>query len=1031
MFDLAYTPEQISLRLIAPKRTLADRLLRRPDARNLEQLPPADRDLILAIADLRALGDESPEELHIEADRIRLSHKVAARLDAGAAEKLGLPPLVDLTLRTDAEGTPGSASFRLCCDWYRHGQRQFPRRIGSFLETSDGLRRVPIWMLEAIEAAEGLSAGQNLLEHWSALARFRRAIDPGVSIDATASAARLSMTDFLAGLNVRVADRFSITSNADGDDFEVVPFSDEAVSELVRMGATPSISNSDLQGDELSWFQRRVRERGALPAYRLDRGAFLVVEPSALPALRAMADAQRATPEKRAEFIRNPLRRITEEVEADLRGRGLLDGLTEESQAEAIERAVGPVFVETKEFSERVSGVKPYERSIAQLAGSGTTWLPEGFERRLAEVLDKASVEDLKSGRDQIDAAIVRGEPSVSFGDLALPAKAETLAIFDDCIGARKNDGTNPVAKTAEQAGAKLVIDTKSNFETVTYAPQPASRHAIEVKYPPPVIRTALKDHQLKSLEWQVSAWRAGHHGVLNADEPGLGKTLQTIAFLSWLKLQMESALAQERGPILIVAPTSLLVNWEQEVSTHLHDPGLGHIVRLFGAAISSRKLTGKSGVDIDSGEATLDLGWLLEAIREGRAHRFWILTTYTTLTNYQHSLGRIRFCAAVFDEIQNLKNPESLRALAAFGVNADFRIGLTGTPIENSALDLWAIMDQLSPGALGSRREFRETYETPNRDAMKDLHGLLFASNDKPAYALRRLKEDVARDLPAKSRRLHPRVMPKVQSDVYEVARIKLSQGGPGAALKMLHHIRAVSVHPTLDTELSGTEFINSSARLHSAFEVLKRIAAKNERCLVFIEHIRMQFRFIELARSELGLRKIELINGDTPISKRQEIVNRFQRHLDEDGGFDILVLGPKAAGVGLTLTAATHVIHLSRWWNPAVEEQCNDRCHRIGQKRPVTVHIPMAIHPRYREDSFDCLLQSLMERKRRLARSALWPMGDSEADAAELRRSMKAEMHGEFVNDPVRHAIEQMFRRDQLTPPKIESDGSIQFGP
>lgn len=185
------------------------------------------------------------------------------------------------------------------------------------------------------------------------------------------------------------------------------------------------------------------------------------------------------------------------------------------------------------------------------------------------------------------------------------------------------------------------------------------------------------------------------------------------------------------------------------------------------------------------------------------------------------------------------------------------------------------------------------------------------------------------------------------------------------------------------------------------------------------------MQYRFIELVRSELGLPRVDLINGDTPIPQRQAIVNRFQRHLNDDQGFDVIVLGPKAAGTGLTLTAATHVIHLSRWWNPAVEEQCNDRVHRIGQMRPVTVHLPMAVHEAYQEQSFDCLLQSLMMRKRRLATSALWPMGDVDDDVAALQKGMAAERLG-TESDPLGKSMAAMFARDELELPPREADGS-----
>ncbi|MBN9274891.1 MAG: SWF/SNF helicase family protein, partial [Mesorhizobium sp.] len=146
------------------------------------------------------------------------------------------------------------------------------------------------------------------------------------------------------------------------------------------------------------------------------------------------------------------------------------------------------------------------------------------------------------------------------------------------------------------------------------------------------------------------------------------------------------------------------------------------------------------------------------------------------------------------------------------------------------------------------------------------------------------------------------------------------------------------------------------------------------------------------------------------------------------KDGGFDLLVLGPKAAGTGLTLTAATHVIHLSRWWNPAVEEQCNDRVHRLGQTRPITVHVPMAVHPEYREHSFDLLLQSLMQKKRRLASSALWPMGDSADDAAHLQHMLREEggpISGRTIDD----AMAAMMRRDGISLAAPNAEGAWEY--
>ena len=146
------------------------------------------------------------------------------------------------------------------------------------------------------------------------------------------------------------------------------------------------------------------------------------------------------------------------------------------------------------------------------------------------------------------------------------------------------------------------------------------------------------------------------------------------------------------------------------------------------------------------------------------------------------------------------------------------------------------------------------------------------------------------------------------------------------------------------------------------------------------------MQAFVAQWLRSEFALDPVRIVNGATTIARRKQYVTEFQRHLKSDDGFAVMILSPRAAGVGLTLTAATHVIHLSRWWNPAVEEQCNDRIYRIGQTRDVTVHLPLAIHPGYREGSFDCVLNDLMRRKTSLARAALWPPTDSDFDNGML---------------------------------------------
>lgn len=1025
--DASFSSDAIILSAKNQGGGILHRLMRRGTKSDLQNLSNDERALAYAIADLRAAADTLGEQLSIDSDRIVISHRVAASISGEAGALLGLPPMVDMTLKTDAEGIVGSSGFRLRYEWSRNGQRQMPRRTGAILETAHGLRRVPAWMLDAIEIADAYRPGGNDASDWEALGRFRKALDPGAAGATADEAARISMTDFLSGLEVRLVDRFSISPQGEAD-FDVVPFSGTSLAEHGRSSDFSDVSESmgEVQGLDLSRFQTLVRGRGALPAYRLSPGRYLVVERSASPALAVMAEMQKATSHERKAFIRNPLPKLTEAMEAQLRISGQLDGLSPEAEQEAIEEAVGPVLVETREFSERVTGVVKYEKpGLAEFEDSGTTWLPEDFSARLVGILDRADVVELQALRQRVEEAIETGRPTVDFEDMQIPARPEMLKLIDERMTWVDTEGVGSNEPVAEKSGP-FVLDTEVNYDDLKWLAECKSRVTELGDVLPGGIQTALKEHQKESFSWQVAAWKAGLPGILNADEQGLGKTLQTISFLAWLKEAIALPQAQRRGPVLVVAPTSLLENWEQEVSRHMREPGLGHLIRLYGSSIGGRKLTGAKGKDTDDGEAKLDLGALHEAVAEGRAHRYWLLTTYTTLTNYQHSLARIPFSAVVFDEIQALKNPVSLRAVAARSINADFRIGLTGTPIENTTVDLWAVMDQLAPGSLDSLKDFRQRYAKPEEGNMAELHSRVFLPRGgMPSLAVRRMKETVATDLPPKSRRIHPRLMPEIQALAYDDARLKLARGGMGAQLKMLHHIRSVSVHPALEIKASNDEFILSSARLQSAMDILKRIRANGERALVFIEHRQMQYRFIELVRSELGLARVDLINGDTPIPQRQAIVNRFQRHLSDDQGFDLLVLGPKAAGTGLTLTAATHVIHLSRWWNPAVEEQCNDRVHRIGQMRPVTVHLPMAIHEGYQEQSFDCLLQSLMMRKRRLASSALWPMGDVDDDVAGLQKGMSAERLG-MEADPLGKTMAAMFARDELELPPRQADGS-----
>jgi SNF2 family DNA or RNA helicase len=490
----------------------------------------------------------------------------------------------------------------------------------------------------------------------------------------------------------------------------------------------------------------------------------------------------------------------------------------------------------------------------------------------------------------------------------------------------------------------------------------------------PSSIRSTLKPHQCEGLDWLQKAWSFGNPGVLLADDMGLGKTLQGLAFMAWLREGMASGKIPRR-PILIVAPTGLLANWLKEHDLHLRAPGLGICLEAYGAGLKPLKRQ-----DV-SGRAGLDTSRLQSAD--------WVLTTYETLRDYIADFAAVRFAALMFDEAQKIKNPGVRMTDAAKSAQADFIIALTGTPVENQLADLWCITDTVHPAVLGDLKSFSKTYEDASDTGQT---AQLRASLDswrgsRPPLMLRRMKRDKLPDLPEEREYLRPSAMPAPQLAAYSAA-ITEARGAdePEAMLKVLQALRRISLHPSVDMEGNDTAFIAASARLTKAFEALDQIARSGERALIFLEERAMQARLVGILQRRYTLPQPPmLITGEVAGSKRQERVDAFQSASD---GFDVMILSPKAGGVGLTLTRANHVIHLSRWWNPAVEDQCTGRAMRIGQTRPVSIHIPQATLPDGRR-SFDENLDALLARKRQLSRDALMPSERPAEDTQELFRA------------------------------------------
>ncbi|HET9932436.1 MAG TPA: DEAD/DEAH box helicase, partial [Polyangiaceae bacterium] len=416
----------------------------------------------------------------------------------------------------------------------------------------------------------------------------------------------------------------------------------------------------------------------------------------------------------------------------------------------------------------------------------------------------------------------------------------------------------------------------------------------------------------------------------------GLGKTVQLLAHLQ----RRDEKTGAEARPALLVAPTSVLGNWEREIARFT--PGL-RVVAHYSTARARRP-------------EELALG-----------ARALVLTSYGLLRRDRELLAAIDWSMVVLDEAQNIKNAASASAAAARSLGASERVALTGTPVENRLAELWSILEFLNPGLLGPLDKFRREFALPierygNEEVAERLRKLV------GPFILRRVKSDpaVIRDLPPKNEMKVVCTLTREQATLYkaavdeEIRRIDSSDGieRKGRVLALLTHTKQICNHPAQYLGESGP-LANRSGKLSRLSEMLEEALAVGDKALVFTQFREMGERLRGYLEETLGA-DVLFLHGGTSKAARDAMVRRFQ---EEPHGPRVFVLSLKAGGTGLNLTAANHVFHYDRWWNPAVEDQATDRAYRIGQQRSVQVH--KLVSAGTVEEKIDRLL----EQKRRLA--------------------------------------------------------------
>lgn len=420
----------------------------------------------------------------------------------------------------------------------------------------------------------------------------------------------------------------------------------------------------------------------------------------------------------------------------------------------------------------------------------------------------------------------------------------------------------------------------------------------------PPGLDADLRDYQRQGFVWLARLSRLGL-GACLADDMGLGKTVQTLALL------LNDA---AKGPSLVVAPTSVCHNWILEANR-------------FAPELRVHMLA-----------AAADRAALIEGLAAGDV----LVASYGLLHTEVEALASRRFAVVVFDEAQSLKNAETRRAQASKRITADFRLGLSGTPVENRLEELWSLYDTVIPGLLGSRDSFHRRFASPMekghaggtaRQALKSLV--------RP-FLLRRTKAAVLAELPSRTEITLEIEAGEEERAFYEALRRKALDNLAGAAsasgagnqaririLAEITRLRRAACNPALIDAAAGLE----SAKLTALLDLAAELIANRHRALVFSQFTG-HLDLVETALKEAGVRLLRL-DGSTPANERARRVAAFQA-----GEAELFLISLKAGGFGLNLTAADYVIHLDPWWNPAVEDQATDRAHRIGQTMPVTVY-------------------------------------------------------------------------------------------
>jgi len=680
-------------------------------------------------------------------------------------------------------------------------------------------------------------------------------------------------------------------------------------------------------------------------------------------------------------------------------------------------------------FSLRVHGATVFKHAyFGETDQSGISWFAEIAKKE--DVLPPSKIKELVQSEEELERIIPEIRDAIKKGATVFRVSDHDVDISNStAVEKALTETSNKIKQDREAAKSSEnneppVVDIDLNNTEATFGGD-----SFQAKLDDIIFKGAMDfsylarqpfPHQEIGIRWFLGLAEEGGYtnpkdatcGGILADDMGLGKTYTALVGTSeYLRICKKRGITER--PVLVVAPKSLLDVWEDEVAKTFIESPFKDIVKLHGSGLNKYKkakdnqVSNKEDDSMPSSLLSLKAGSEFTVERLDMPARL-VLTTYETLRNHQFSLCSIDWGIVIFDEAQQIKNPNAITTRAAKGLKACFKLIATGTPVENSLADFWCLMDTAHPKALGSYQNFRTEFIQPIlRASEKEKSEVREAIGKKlrqtvGSLMLRRLKEEQLEGLPKKHiytgideqnssvqyREYLQRVMNGKQLQRYGAIVDAVSElqrsGQKGIVLGGLSQLKSVSLHPRLYkdgdaledpcTHTEASNSLNESGKLAMVLDILNQAKKKKEKVIIFLISKQLQSH-LRIALTKIYGVPINVINGDTKVAGRNAEKTRkgLIESFKQREGFGIIIMSPIAAGTGLTITEANRVIHLERHWNPAKEAQATDRVYRIGQKKDVYVYLPILKHPSM--DSFDVNLHRLLSVKTDLKDAVVTP--------------------------------------------------------